>query len=277
MKVAIIGGGLAGLACASRLSEAKHLVEVYDKGRSPGGRLSTRSLPTRLGDVSFDLGAQYFRARDPSFRAEVDVWFRAGFVSPWASAGSEAWVGVPTMSAMALALAADLQVRTSARVVSLRPDGRRWCLEGDGFEAGPFDAVVVALPAEQARALVAPIDGRLVVAADVASEPCWTVLAAFDHRLPIEADVIRQTGILDWAARNSAKPRRSGPEAWVMHATAAWSKHNLESSDDDIGPHLLAALATAAEISLPEPALLKAHRWRFARSGRFGPFGDLER
>ncbi|MEL6486923.1 MAG: FAD-dependent oxidoreductase, partial [Pseudomonadota bacterium] len=35
--IAIIGAGMAGLACASALTAAGHKVQVFDKGRGPGG------------------------------------------------------------------------------------------------------------------------------------------------------------------------------------------------------------------------------------------------
>ncbi|MDP3490273.1 MAG: FAD-dependent oxidoreductase, partial [Phenylobacterium sp.] len=44
MKIAIIGAGMAGLSCAEALSDAGHAVQVLDKGRGPGGRMSTRRI-----------------------------------------------------------------------------------------------------------------------------------------------------------------------------------------------------------------------------------------
>jgi predicted NAD/FAD-dependent oxidoreductase len=62
MDFAIIGAGMAGLACADALKEAGHNVALFDKGRGPGGRMSTRRMETPLGEVAFDHGAQYFTA-----------------------------------------------------------------------------------------------------------------------------------------------------------------------------------------------------------------------
>ena len=271
MKIAIIGGGLAGLACAARLTGANHRVVVYDKGRIPGGRLSTRTMETKLGPVCFDHGAQFFTARDAAFRAEVDRWERAGVVAPWPAAGHEAWVGVPGMSAPALALAAGLEVQRSIRVDALRRDRSGWFVSAETRDVGPFEAAVVALPAEQARALVAPWDPSMEgAAASTPSDPCWTVMAAFEDRVPVTQEIFKQRDIVDWAARNSAKPGRSGPEAWVLHATPAWSRAHLEDSAEDIGPALLAAFSVVAEATLPEPVAVAAHRWRYARSGRLG-------
>ena len=48
-RVAVIGAGLAGLACATALARAGHAVTVLDKGRGPGGRMSARRVETSLG------------------------------------------------------------------------------------------------------------------------------------------------------------------------------------------------------------------------------------
>lgn len=44
MTVAIIGAGMAGLSCARALVQAGVAVELFDKGRGPGGRMSTRRV-----------------------------------------------------------------------------------------------------------------------------------------------------------------------------------------------------------------------------------------
>lgn len=58
--VLIIGAGLAGLSAANELKRAGHNVLIIDKGRGIGGRLAGR----RIGDASFDHGAQFFTARE---------------------------------------------------------------------------------------------------------------------------------------------------------------------------------------------------------------------
>ncbi|MDP3634933.1 FAD-dependent oxidoreductase [Phenylobacterium sp.] len=81
-RVAVIGAGLAGLACATALRRAGHAVTVLDKGRGPGGRMSARRVETPLGQVTFDHGAQYFTARDPGFQAQVRAWAWPGSARP---------------------------------------------------------------------------------------------------------------------------------------------------------------------------------------------------
>ena len=95
-------------------------------------------------------------------------------------------------------------------------------------------------------------------------------MAAFDARLPIAPDVLRGDGPVAWAARNGAKPGRTGPEAWVVQAGADWSRTHLEMTAEAVVAPLLDAFAAHAGLELPAPLSATAHRWRYARSGAAG-------
>jgi hypothetical protein len=229
--------------------------------------MSTRRVETPLGTVSFDHGAQYFTARGDGFRAEVARWAAEGLAAPWPAAGPEAWVGVPSMNTPVKALAEGPSIAWSTTVEALSRDGDAWRLKTPEGVSGPFDSVVLALPAEQAAALLAGWDADLAArAAASQTAPCWTVMAAFGERLPVAADTLGEDGVLGWAARNSAKPGRGGPEAWVLQAGPDWSRHHLEDTAEAVGQALLAAFAKRISAPLPEPVALQAHRWRYARS-----------
>ena len=271
MHFAIIGAGMAGLACADGLKAAGHRVTLFDKGRGPGGRMSTRRLDAPHGTVAFDHGAQYFTARDAGFVSLVQAWGDAGLAAPWPPAGADAWVGVPGMNAVIRHMASGHGVAWDHLVAGLVRKGGAWWLNGKGGEAGPFDAAVLAIPAEQAAAMLSLHDfamGRTALAAR--SQPCWTGMFAFDRPLTGAPPVIRNAGDIAWAARNNAKPGRDGAEAWVVQASGTWSKEWLEASPADVCAMLLAALGQAAGSPLPEPVVAAAHRWRYALSAGTG-------
>jgi predicted NAD/FAD-dependent oxidoreductase len=60
---AVIGAGIAGVACARTLIQAGHRVTVFEREASAGGRMASESTPFGR----FDSGAQYFTVRDPRF------------------------------------------------------------------------------------------------------------------------------------------------------------------------------------------------------------------
>merc|ERR1719331_2489275 len=85
MKVAIIGGGVSGLACAralSKLCPAPAAVTVFDTGkRSVGGRCSSREVIIEDENIIVDHAAQYIRVNShshPSFREFIENNAREG-------------------------------------------------------------------------------------------------------------------------------------------------------------------------------------------------------
>lgn len=238
MRIGIIGAGMAGLSCAHALRRQGQDVIVFDKGRGPGGRMSTRRIDTPLGEAAFDHGAQYLTARDPAFVAQVERWANDGHVARWSPAGPDAWVGTPAMNAPIRVMANGSDVRWNTAIDTLTDDGE-W-----RFGKERFDAAIVAVPAEQVAPLVAGHDVALTGAARCAvSDPCWTVMAAYDVRVPIRRDRLTDFDIIGSAVRNSAKPARTGPEAWVIQANADWSRAPLEDDPATVQRALLVTFA----------------------------------
>nr|MBP8061530.1 FAD-dependent oxidoreductase [Polaromonas sp.] len=77
--IAVVGAGIAGIACARTLMQAGHQVTVFEKSRGAGGRMATRR--TEFG--SFDHGTQYFTVRDPRFVKVLESV--QGLVRPWSA------------------------------------------------------------------------------------------------------------------------------------------------------------------------------------------------
>ena len=271
MRIAIVGAGMAGMSCGQRLSRLGHEVRLFDKGRGPGGRMATRRMEDGGTTLHFDHGAQYFTARDPRFVEQVAHWEASGVAARWAAAGDDAWVGTPAMNAPLKAMAGELGVQFRTRIEQLVRDGEGWQIDGEGAPDARFDAVLVAVPAEQAGPLLQPHAPAMARLADqTASDPCWTLMAGFEAPLALVQDTLRQRGPIGWAARNNAKPGRANEECWVIQASPEWSRAHLEEDAETVAAALLAELAEANGGPLPRQLGATAHRWRFARSGTAG-------
>ncbi|MAQ16103.1 MAG: NAD/FAD-dependent oxidoreductase [Sandaracinus sp.] len=258
-RIAIVGAGMAGLACAERLVRGGRQVVLFDKGRRVGGRMATR----RQAGRQFDHGAQFFTARDPSFQEAVRGWQALGVVGEWAQAGEDAetrWVGSGSNRALPEHLAASLDVRLGTAIAPL--DGRTIHTE-EGRWLGRFDEVVVTAPPTQAAALLACSDTLLARLGNPTHSPCWAVIAAFAER-PCEEDVLRDRGALQWIARDASKPGRPKGETWVIHANEAWSRANLEHGPERVADELLRCWAHSLGRPM-RPTFAVAHRWRYAR------------
>lgn len=274
MRVAVVGGGVSGLVCARVLVSAGVSVEVMDKARGPGGRVSTRRTP----EGSFDHGAQYFTARDPGFQREVDSWIEAGVAAEWKgrivsidALGNVTptrtqvtrYVGVPGMSAVGRHLARGLLYRPATRIETLTREGDRWRLGPGPQGEDPFDHVVLAMPPAQAVQLAPQLESTIGV---VPFSSCWALMLVLPRESIVPFDGAFLPGpVLSWAARDHSKPGRSSPSAWVFHAHPVWSEQHMDTDPDSVRDMLLAAARDEAGLQIEKQAMATAHLWRYAQ------------
>ena len=284
MHIAVVGAGLAGLTVARQLQTQGHHVTVYEKSMGVSGRMSTRH--TELG--GFDHGAQYFTATSERFKKEIADWKKFGWVVPWnaklvtldagkskpAGKSSTRYVPVPGMSALGKQLAHGLDVRTEQQVCALEEHGKQWLLSIRSSEvpvaatAGPFDAVILAVPADQAEPLltVAPALAKQARAASLS--PCWSLMLGFQNSLDLPYDgAWINNSRLGWIARDDIKPLHRAGERWVCHATQAWSQEHLEDDGERAKEKLLKAFHEATG-SWIQPIYAVAHRWSYAQADK---------
>ncbi len=278
-RTAIIGAGLAGVTCGRRLLEVGHDVTIFEKSRGIGGRAATRRSEA---GTTFDHGAQYFTVRDPLFLEDVEHLAVAGLVQEWPvelmqfnsqawqpeEAGAKKLVGSPRMPLFVRELAGELDVRLECQIGRLWRDENGWILhEQAGSQWGPFDALVLAVPAPQAVALLQdylPIRAQLD---HVQMDPCWAVMVETPiSGLPHDAGFIADHPVA-WFARNNSKPGRpqkEGHESWVLHASGDWTRDHLEDDAARVADGLWKDFAGTVGVDA-QPVWLTAHRWRYAR------------
>ena len=281
-RVAVVGAGVAGLACARALSDRGFQVRVFEREGCPGGRLASR----RLDALCFDHGVQYFTTQDARFEPVVRAWQSAGIVARWAprtivlvgrGQGEEVqsvprYVGVPNMEAVAVHMSRGLDVRLGVEVTRLerRPGG--WLLldpQGSQLDQAEFDRVVLAVPSAAATPLLAQDSDLAQRTATVTWDSCWAVMLALARPSAIDFDAafVNDDPILGWVARESSKPAR-GPlrgaaETWILHAHPNWSRAYLELEPADAIRWVQRSFAARVGRPLMQAAVT-AHRWRLA-------------
>jgi predicted NAD/FAD-dependent oxidoreductase len=269
-SAAVIGAGLAGIACARRLTDAGWQLRVFESQRAPGGRIATRRFET----AAFDHGAQYFSVRESPFRAAIEKASLAGVVERWRPRwpGGEQdrgdlWVGSPGMNALPRFLSEGLDIEYGARITRLERKQGGWTLMDDRGAGHPdFGFVVLALPAPEAAALAAshtPLTERVRA---VTMAPCWAAMVAFAGPVGDAPDAgFTDDAVLPWFARNGSKPGRDAPDAWVLHASAEYSRREFDAPPARVLKTLLTRFSEQLGRKLPAILLSDTHRWRHAR------------
>ncbi len=295
---AVVGAGMAGVACARTLVQAGHRVTLFERGDGAGGRMA--SVDTAFG--RFDSGAQYFTVRDARFALALEtvpglcrrwsanlvrVLDAHGRVAEAALPSLEShWVAQPGMDSLVAQWARPLgdSLVTGTQVTRIEPDAldaARWQLRtagaGDSQRVySGFDAVLLAVPPSRARALLE--DGKLSRTISrqvepVRIAPCWTLMIAFPQanqptmsHLGPQWNAARSTHHrVAWLARESSKPGRERIERWTLQASATWSQEHLRDDAPRIEAKLLRAFSEITGIHAT-PAHAQALCWAEAQT-----------
>lgn len=288
--VAVVGAGIAGLACADALTRAGLAAVVFDRGRGPGGRMSTRVDRDDPRGPVFDHGAPFFTAGDPEFVERLDAWRDAGVCERWdttrsvregstiASHDASLWVGTPGMNSLCERLAGGIEIRRSCSVQSVDRVGETWSLRVEepdriGSVAG-FGTLVLAGAAEQSARLLSGRPADLVARLQgISSNTVWALMVRAQGDTDSIPDILESPGdpVVSHVVRNDRKPGRVARrgEAWLtVYAQAAWSRPRANERHEDIAPELaheasrVLSQSVGAEVEVIDSS---AHRWGLAR------------
>ena len=279
-SIAIVGAGISGCCAARILADHGLPVQMFEKSRGVGGRMAAR----RTAEFTIDHGVSWFTARDERFRRYVRSWEHTGLVREWrgrfvqiTAACEEVelpikrrLVGLPGMSAVCRHLASHLTVRTETRIVALQRESNGWRLQDDQQQwFGPFDQVVLAMPAPQTSSLLGTA-GIELTAALPEYQSHWTLLAASPQFSRVDwVEARYDTGLISQISRCQTRPGYAGPagEQLAVTATAAWSADNRDTAPEQTGKQLLAAIQADPAFRGIEQWTWKAHHWRYAQPG----------
>ncbi|WP_115717392.1 NAD(P)/FAD-dependent oxidoreductase [Gallaecimonas mangrovi] len=285
-SIAIIGAGLSGITAARILQGHGLTPTIFEKRAVTGGRMSSRH--SQWGCV--DMGAQYFTARHPRFIDELGNWIAQGIAAEWAVSPYhlsssqrlhaqdvvQRYVGTPQMSAITNFLVANLDVRLEQSICGCHHRDEQWWLENiEGEAFGPFDGLLVTVPAPQAVPLISASPRLSMLARKVRMQPTWSVGLLFSEPLATEVNAaFVDNDCIEWMAQDSCKPGRlADTQRWVIHATSDWSSRHI-----DLEPGEITQLVTEQFFAMldlpPVPADHSiARRWRFARGHLDGSSG----
>lgn len=286
VDVAVVGAGVAGLACSSALRESGRVVVVLDKARGVGGRCATR----RVDGQPVDHGVVFLHGSDPEFLAALDPERAPGVLPGWPErihgsgppcqpgaflAGERRAAMRQGISAFPKRLAVGLDIRTGCLVVSLSPGERSVTVRLEGGGQVVARTAVLALAAEQSRDLVATlppgipeVEAARILLEAAGTHPCLTVIAghAPDTEAPDwDIDYPEDSRILQLISHDSVKREKPDWLVMVYQARPRWSRERLSLPPESWSAEVLEEAARLIGPWAARPVWHQSHTWRYAR------------
>ena len=287
-RIAVIGAGIAGLTCARELRLRGHHPVVFEASDRLGGRCSSRS--TRIG--WFDDGAQAISGatRLASYAAQRPGELVA--VHPWTVPATPAEdepkgkdrdkdrdeadtsrtlkltgvVGVPSMLALAHAIAQPLDVRLRTPICQAQRHGAGWVLhDATGEIDEDFQALVLAVPAPLALPLARESPRLALALRAVRYRSRWVLLLGSERPVGLPGYREFQGSPIERVAAMHSKPGRPSavPQRWFVEADERWSLQHEHDDAETVAELLLDIFCAHADRSVT-PNFLCAHKWRQA-------------
>lgn len=265
MRAGIVGAGISGASCAGVLAEAGWDVDIFDKARGAGGRLSSR----RMEDGWASLGSPFISAKRDPFRSQLREWVRQGWLEAvrgniMKGRATVSWTEAQLQnhyrpliepSQLVRNLMGHARLHTETRVAKLEP---RTIVLQNGEVHGDFDCVVCSVPTPQAIPLLESLP-RLQerLHTDTQYHPVWSFIMHWEGGPA--ADVIQ----FDDELLNLAVRQADGEGVWAVHSTHLFAETYLGASKEEASTR--AASALMGLLALPWPVEVEAaHLWKLA-------------
>jgi len=292
LRVAIIGAGISGLACAKTLENQGCQVTIFDRGRSVGGRMSSRQIELDENTtINIDHGAPWFTVTDPRFGRYVRSWIDSNRCKKWETKGIRIKdgieytidteypkiIGIPNMNAIGEHLADGIDIHTATVVEKVTRQGECWYLHCQGqLLEKAYDAIVFAMAPEQSARLLLPEHDDLKQKIEsICSMPEWVIMTMLESRVEQSISIIETPDDEHFTRlvrcdTKSGRSANNGIQTWVGYAQSQWSKPRYDQDRkiiaDQLQQPLLSKLIDTKVISADvQVKYIRAHRWGASR------------
>ncbi len=285
-SITIIGSGLTGLMLAHELKSASIHSLLIDKGRKPGGRISTKVL----GDCIFDTGPGWFHTdiqmtpsaiysallaigADPVPAADLPISVRFGLPE---TISTQSWKIPGSIRQLAEELAKPLEILKSLQLVKISRNTDFWTLQfkdsahgGDPFEL-ESKHVVLTMPWPQILELLMESDLiDLMAHQDMPEIPDYERCLVGIFQWPGLPAPFDQTGFFEPLGHPLIRllkfqPVSSGNHSITVQASPDWSLENWDLGHAEILKELQLSASAILKMEL-QPSASSLHKWKYAR------------
>tara|TARA_B100000963_G_scaffold76097_1_gene64217 strand:+ start:889 stop:1857 length:969 start_codon:yes stop_codon:yes gene_type:complete len=260
-KIVVIGSGIAGLAAANHLNPKNFNITVLDKGKYPGGRISTR----KNKEFIFNHGAQFFTAKSNEFKKICQSGVKDNILINWNTFSKKnRYIGNPNMREFSFWFSKNLKIYQQTLVKNIEyNDSFSIITNNKKFKA---DGLIITAPSSQAAELIKNLDNQMYnLIEKVTYFPCWCLMLSIKD-MNLKHFDIDEKSIFSWIISENNKIKNSlNYNCITIHTNEKFSLDYLEQNKEFVLDKIIREFTKIYQVNTQDIIYKNIHRWRYAK------------
>ena len=239
----VIGSGISGATIANLLNK-KFQVNLYDKGRGPGGRASFKRIK---GQVGFDHGTQYFSPKTIEFKKFANRLIKIKILKKWS--GNHIFlnskkkenkkhikiIGKKGNNDICKFLLKKVKCFYQSEVKKIYYKNKLWFLLFTDGKVKTYKNIILTCPFPQLKKLSEKFINNSFIKKKLKMDANITVMIAIKKNKETPSSFVFDDSVLGWAGNENTKKRfKSKYDLWTLQSTFKWANKNIDKNKKNL-------------------------------------------
>ena len=239
----VIGSGISGATIANLLNK-KFQVNLYDKGRGPGGRASFKRVK---GQIGFDHGTQYFSPKTIEFKKFTNKLIKIKILKKWS--GNHIFlnskkkenkkhikiIGKKGNNDICKFLLKKVKCFYQSEVKKIYYKNKLWFLLFTDGKIRTYKGVILTCPFPQLKKLSEKFINNTFIKRKLKMDANITVMIAIKKNKKSPSSFLFDDPVLGWAGNENTKKRfKSKYDLWTLQSTFKWANKNIDKNKKNL-------------------------------------------
>ena len=239
----VIGSGISGATIANLLNK-KFQVNLYDKGRGPGGRASFKRVK---GQIGFDHGTQYFSPKTIEFKKFANRLIKIKILKKWS--GNHIFlnskkkenkkhikiIGKKGNNDICKFLLKKVKCFYQSEVKKIYYKNKLWFLLFTDGKIRTYKGVILTCPFPQLKKLSEKFINNTFIKRKLKMDANITVMIAIKKNKESASSFVFDDPVLGWAGNENTKKRfKSKHDLWTLQSTFKWANKNIDKNKKNL-------------------------------------------
>ncbi len=239
----VIGSGISGATIANLLNR-KFQVNLYDKGRGPGGRASFKRIK---GQIGFDHGTQYFSPKTIEFKKFTNRLIKIKILKKWS--GNHIFlnskkkenkkhikiIGKKGNNDICKFLLKKVKCFYQSEVKKIYYKNKLWFLLFTDGKIRTYKGVILTCPFPQLKKLSEKFINNTFIKRKLKMDANITVMIAIKKNKKSPSSFLFDDPVLGWAGNENTKKRfKSKYDLWTLQSTFKWANKNIDKNKKNL-------------------------------------------